>query len=54
MAHGVEKDRIDFAVAYLELEKFNQHMPKIFESVMVSGHPPLSCQWLISNKNQRW
>lgn len=51
MAQAVEKGWIDFAIAYLELEKFNKHMPEQFDSVMIPDHPPLNCHWLISKTN---
>ncbi|PQJ29101.1 substrate-binding periplasmic protein [Rubritalea profundi] len=53
MAQAVEKEWIDFAIAYLELEKFNNHIPEQFDTVMIPDHPPLSCHWLTSNKNPR-
>jgi len=53
MAEALAKGRIDFAVAYLELEAFNQHMPKNFAHVLIPDHPPLICHWLIAKDNPR-
>ena len=50
---AVENDSIDFAVGYLELDRFNNHQTKQFGHLFIPAHPPLTCHWAIGRENPR-